>query len=50
LSLPILGFAVCELRKALILKGTALGGKTPKAEVAGVPFFARVDRDFGSAF
>jgi len=30
-----LGFAVCELRKALIYKGSWCACKTPKAGVAG---------------
>jgi hypothetical protein len=35
MTLFSLGFAVCELRKALIYKGSWRGSKTPKAGVAG---------------
>jgi len=35
MTLFSLGFAVCELRKALIYKGIWRAGKTPKAGVAG---------------
>ena len=35
LTLCSLGFAVCELRKALIYKGMVRVSKTPKAGVAG---------------
>ncbi|MFM0181779.1 hypothetical protein PQR52_25150 [Paraburkholderia aspalathi] len=35
MTLFSLGFAVCELRKALIYKMIARAGKTPKAGVAG---------------
>jgi len=35
MTLFSLGFAVCELRKALIYKGSWRAGKTPKAGVAG---------------
>jgi hypothetical protein len=35
MALFSLGFAVCELRKALIYKGSWRAGKTPKAGVAG---------------
>lgn len=42
-----LGFAICELRKALIYMGMWRAGKTPKAEVAGL---IPADASFGIEF
>lgn len=44
-ALGSLDFALCELRKALISKVLIRADKTPKAEVAGVPFLVRSHYD-----
>jgi hypothetical protein len=48
MTLFSLGFAVCELRKALIYKGMWRAGKTPKAGVAGSIPAGRTNCDRGS--
>jgi len=47
LTLLSLGFAACELRKALIYKAVCWAGKTPKAGVAGSIPAGRTNPDKG---